>query len=297
MPDEQHLPADRSDDHRPPGAPGGPTPPWRSPARFGGAGLLATTAAIHLYLYLDGYRTIPVIGWLFLLQVVTGLALAAAVLATAGRVAAALGGAFAVSTLGGYLLSIWFGLFGFKEVFTIAGLFAGVLEVTAFAVLGALALLPAGSAFGPRRRVQTLAAASLVALALLAGALTSAGTAAAVKAPGGVVTLRTRRIAGTPVLTDAQGFTLYWFALDSPRASHCYGTCTTYWPPAIGRPARGPGVTGTLGTLERRGGSLQATYDHHPLYTYIGDSAPGQANGNGILLDGGRWHEMVVSSG
>ena len=51
--------------------------------RLAGAGLLAATAAIHLDLYLTGYRSIPTIGWLFLLQVITAFALAAAVLATA----------------------------------------------------------------------------------------------------------------------------------------------------------------------------------------------------------------------
>lgn len=303
-----------------------------------GAALLAVTASIHLYLYLDGYRTIPVIGWLFLLQVVTGFALAAAVVATArrpaaDRVAAGLGAGFAVTTLGGYLVSIWFGLFGFEEVFTIAGVVAGMVEVAGFALLGSLALLPASpagpdgsggsdgpggsdsepgrrlsqpgsrfpagraaTAFGPRLRLRVLGAASLVALALLTGALASAGTTTT-RGPAGEVALRTRRIAGTLVLTNARGYTLYWFALDTPRASHCYGTCAAYWPPVIGRPRGAPGLPGTLGTIERRGGSLQATYDHHPLYSYIGDSAPGQANGNGIFLDGGLWHEVRVRPG
>jgi hypothetical protein len=44
-------------------------------------GLLIATAAIHLYPYLTGYRTIPVIGWLFLLQVIAVFGLALAVLA------------------------------------------------------------------------------------------------------------------------------------------------------------------------------------------------------------------------
>jgi hypothetical protein len=111
--------------------------------RVAGAGLLAVTGATHLDLYLTGYRSIPVIGWLFLLQVIAALGLAAAVLVSGSRLAAAAGAGFVLSTLGGYLLSVWFGLFGFKEVRTTAGIVAGVIEVAAFAVLAVLALSPA----------------------------------------------------------------------------------------------------------------------------------------------------------
>jgi len=48
-------------------------------------------------------------------------------------------------------------------------------------------------------------------------------------------------------------------------------------------------VTGRIGTIKRPDGSAQATYNGHPLYTYIGDSAPGQARGNNINLNGGLW--------
>jgi predicted lipoprotein with Yx(FWY)xxD motif len=52
-------------------------------------------------------------------------------------------------------------------------------------------------------------------------------------------------------------------------------------------------VTGALGTITRTGGVIQATYDGHPLYTYVGDTAPGQANGNGLNLNGGLWREVM----
>src|SRR6266480_1454092 len=105
---------------------GRPAPGWPAVIlRVAGSGLLIATAAIHLDLYLTGYRSIPAIGWLFLLQVITGFALAAAVLVTRSRLAAAAGAGFALSTLGGYLLSVWIGLFGFKEVRTTAGIAAG----------------------------------------------------------------------------------------------------------------------------------------------------------------------------
>ena len=107
--------------------------------RLAGAGLLAATGAIHLDLYLTGYRSIPTIGWLFLLQVITAFALAAAVLASGSRLMAAAGAGFALATLGGYLLSVWIGLFGFKEIRTTAGVVAGVIEVAGFAALAVLA--------------------------------------------------------------------------------------------------------------------------------------------------------------
>src|SRR5205809_5241170 len=119
--------------------------------RAAGSGLLIATAAIHLDLYLTGYRTIPTIGWLFLLQVIAAFGLGLAVLAiprrliTPSRLAAGAGAGFALATLGGYLLSVWTGLFGFTEVRTGAGIAAGLVEVAAFVVLAALALAPAAA--------------------------------------------------------------------------------------------------------------------------------------------------------
>src|ERR1700757_1732321 len=125
----------------------GPGPAPRARARLAlrlaGGGLLIATGAIHLDLYLTGYRSIPTIGWLFLFQVIAAFVLGAAVLATGARLAAAAGAAFSLATLGGYLLSLWIGLFGFKEVRTTAGIAAGVVEVAAFAALAGLAAMPA----------------------------------------------------------------------------------------------------------------------------------------------------------
>jgi predicted lipoprotein with Yx(FWY)xxD motif len=97
------------------------------------------------------------------------------------------------------------------------------------------------------------------------------------------------------VLTNAKGFTLYWFAPDTPITSRCYGSCAVYWPPVTGTIATGSGLPGQAGLIARAGGPGQLTYDGHPLYTYIGDSAPGQARGNNLTLNGGLWHEVPVS--
>src|SRR5215469_6653538 len=114
--------------------------------RVVGAGLLIATAAIHLDLYLTGYRTIPTIGPLFLFQVIAAFALGGLILVTRSRLVAALGAGFALSTLGGYLLTVQFGLFGFREVRTTAGIVAGIIEVLAFAALGYYAATPAAEA-------------------------------------------------------------------------------------------------------------------------------------------------------
>ena len=145
-----------------------------------------------------------------------------------------------------------------------------------------------------RYAAPAVAGISVVALALLGGALSGAGHSAGTTPAAGAA-LRTASIGGTTVLTDAQGRTLYWFAPDTRTTSACYGTCAQYWPPVAGPDHAGAGVTGTLGTITRTGGSLQETYDGHPLYTYVGDTGPGQAHGNNVTLNGGLWHEVVVS--
>jgi len=121
----------------------------------------------------------------------------------------------------------------------------------------------------------------------------AAGSSSSASATGNVVLSRT--INGTPVLTNSKGFTLYWFGPDTSTTSNCTGSCATYWPPVTGPVTAGPGVTGTLGTITRPDGTVQATYDGHPLYTYVADTAPGQNKGNGLNASGGLWHEVSVS--
>src|SRR5215469_12256520 len=190
--------------------------------RAAGSGLLIATAAIHLDLYLTGYRTIPTIGWLFLVQVIVAFLLAAAVLASGRRIVAAAGAGFAVATLGGYLLSLWAGLFGFTEVRTTAGIAAGIIEIAAFAALALLALAPAsqpqasgspaaGNSMLTRLRAGMYgagwlaAAASVAALAVLGVSVALAGGPA--PAAGG--SLKTAKIGDMTVLTNTRGLTLY----------------------------------------------------------------------------------------
>jgi len=137
-----------------------------------------------------------------------------------------------------------------------------------------------------------VAGISLTVLAVFGVSVARAGGPGPAPASGG---LKTATISGVTVLTNAQGLTLYWFAPDSATRSTCYGTCAAYWPPVTGTPTVGPGVTGTLATIKRSDGTTQVTYNGHPLYTYVGDTAPGQDFGNNLDLNGGLWHQVTVS--
>ena len=123
----------------------------------------------------------------------------------------------------------------------------------------------------------------------------SASPAASATANSSGTALRTTTIGGVKVLTNAKGFTLYWFVPDTSTKSNCNGGCASFWPPVKGPATAGSGVTGKLATIKRDDGSTQASYDGHPLYTYVADTAPGQAKGNGINVSGGVWHEMTAS--
>lgn len=102
------------------------------------------------------------------------------------------------------------------------------------------------------------------------------------------------------ILVTKTGATLYRYTPDGTGPPTCTGTCATAWPPltvpaGTTTVAPGSGVTAAdLGTVAGSNGQLQVTYDKMPLYTYAGDSAPGQANGQGV---GGTWFVVPVSGG
>src|SRR5690348_3748526 len=140
------------------------------------------------------------------------------------------------------------------------------------------------------------AAAVLAACGSSGTSSTSGGGSTSTSSPAATTagSLKTTTIGGATVLTSSKGFTLYSFAPDTPAKSNCSGTCAQNWPPVKG-PATASGVTGTFGTIKRSDGSVQATFDGHPLYTFVGDTAPGQAKGNGLNAAGGLWHEITTS--
>ncbi len=150
-------------------------------------------------------------------------------------------------------------------------------------------LAPAGLA-----ATLLIAACGSSASSTSSGSTTSSAAAPASSAAASSSALKTTKIGGATVLTNAKGFTLYSFAPDTPTKSNCNGACAQFWPPVKGS-ATASGVKGTFGTIKRSDGSTQATFDGHPLYTFAADTAPGQAKGNGLNEEGGVWHEITAS--
>ena len=60
--------------------------------------------------------------------------------------------------------------------------------------------------------------------------------------------------------------------------------------------ATGQKINGHFGTTTRKDGKIQVTYDGHPLYTYAGDTQPGQTSGNGINQEGGIWNVITTAA-
>jgi predicted lipoprotein with Yx(FWY)xxD motif len=169
------------------------------------------------------------------------------------------------------------------------------------------------------RRILTLAgAAGLTLLAACgsssstsaSGASTSAPPASAPAAPASsaaarptpsaasAAVLKTDQTSLGTVLTNAGGFTVYFFARDNATSSACSAACAAAWPPVIGIPHAASGVklTGKLGEIRRSDGSMQATYDGHPLYLFAGDAKPGQVNGNAVDGFGALWYAIKIGS-
>jgi predicted lipoprotein with Yx(FWY)xxD motif len=117
-----------------------------------------------------------------------------------------------------------------------------------------------------------------------------ASTAPVPPATGDAVTAQATSLG--VILVDGDGRTTYEFANDTNGTSACTGACAANWPPVAAPsplPTSLPGVTGQLGVITRQDGTSQLTVAGHPLYTFAGDTAPGQTNGQGKVLDGGLW--------
>jgi len=97
------------------------------------------------------------------------------------------------------------------------------------------------------------------------------------------------------VLVDSNDMTLYDFHKDKGTTSSCYGPCAEGWPPLLteGEATVGNGASSSqLGTTERKDGTTQVTYAGHPLYTFVEDKKPGEANGNDISAFGAQWYAL-----
>ncbi|HEX3737204.1 MAG TPA: hypothetical protein VHV53_06645 [Solirubrobacterales bacterium] len=116
---------------------------------------------------------------------------------------------------------------------------------------------------------------------------------------GGATTVAVVKVLNTPklgkVIVDSEGMTLYDFHKDKGTMSACYGACATAWPPLLtdGAPkAMGGAQASLLGTTKRKDGTVQVTYDGHPLYGFVEDQKPGQTTGNDIDEFGAEWYAL-----
>jgi predicted lipoprotein with Yx(FWY)xxD motif len=98
------------------------------------------------------------------------------------------------------------------------------------------------------------------------------------------------------VLVNAQGMTLYHLSGEQQGKFICTSSaCLQVWHPLTVTAANTPTGSVALATVKRPDGSVQVTYKGEPLYTFAQDSAPGQANGQGIK-DVGTWSAVTISS-
>ena len=123
-----------------------------------------------------------------------------------------------------------------------------------------------------------------------AGAAHPAITVAAASVPG----------VGT-VLVNGDGRTLYLLTSEKSGTLTCTDDngCTKVWPDTelpsgTTRPIAGSGIQASmLSTVKGPSGALYITYAGWPLYTYSGDTGPGQARGQGIVSFGGTWEALT----
>ena len=144
------------------------------------------------------------------------------------------------------------------------------------------------------------AIAFLAALALIAAGRGGSAMASGAHTTSSVA-VKTRSIKGLgTVLVNSKGRTLYVFAKDKQSRVTCTGSCAQFWPPlkwkSSGKPKAGGAAKSALLALDKDpAGGKVVTYDRWPLYTYAGDSAAGQANGENVNLNGGKWYVISAS--
>jgi predicted lipoprotein with Yx(FWY)xxD motif len=123
------------------------------------------------------------------------------------------------------------------------------------------------------------------------------GTTPTANTSGSVIKIATVTVnsKSESILTNAQGLSLYYRTSDAPPSTVCSGGCASAWPPLTtsgsGAPTSAASLPGKLTVVADTNGN-QVEYDGHPLYTYTGDTAAGQTNGEGV---GGVWHVVALS--
>jgi predicted lipoprotein with Yx(FWY)xxD motif len=116
----------------------------------------------------------------------------------------------------------------------------------------------------------------------------------------GAATVSLATISGIPgkALVGSNGRTLYLFQADKNSTSACTGACAAAWPPdtVTASPQAGSGVSQSLlGTIIRADGTMQLTYNGHPLYYFAADTAGGTAHGQAVTAFGAEWYVVGAS--
>jgi predicted lipoprotein with Yx(FWY)xxD motif len=129
---------------------------------------------------------------------------------------------------------------------------------------------------------------SVAALAV-ATAVAAIGAAHGAASAGARLTVRPTEYG--KALFGPSGKVLYVFGADRGSTSRCYGECAKAWPPLLtkGAPRAGRGVRAKLlGTTRRKNGTLQVTYNRHPLY-YFAEDKVGKIMCQHVRMHGGLW--------
>jgi predicted lipoprotein with Yx(FWY)xxD motif len=169
-------------------------------------------------------------------------------------------------------------------------------------VMGAagIGLLMAACSSSSSTTTSSPPASSPASTAAAAPATTPASSPAATGQASGAATVSLATISKIPgkALVGSSGRTLYLFEADKNGTSACSGACAAAWPPdtVTSTPQAGGGVSqALLGTITRSDGSMQLTYNRHPLYYFVGDSGAGTAHGEGSKAFGADWYVVAAS--
>jgi predicted lipoprotein with Yx(FWY)xxD motif len=170
-----------------------------------------------------------------------------------------------------------------KRLFSILGLFLLPIFVAACTGVGSYGNAPSPTSSGPAAAIATAAPNP---------------SAPATPATASVSVADDARLG--EILINPDGRTLYYFVPERGGMIVCTGACTNFWPPSVtptgsASPVAGAGLIGKLGVIARAGGIAQVTYNDWPLYTFSGDKAAGQTNGQGVVGFGGTW--FVATAG
>jgi predicted lipoprotein with Yx(FWY)xxD motif len=145
----------------------------------------------------------------------------------------------------------------------------------------------------PSKRLRRLVLPAATAAVAAIGFLAAGSVARTATQTNATVSLHETKLG--MVLVSSRNHTIYLFAKDRNDKSACSASCAKFWPPLLskGTPTAGPGVKASLlGTTKRSNGTMQVTYNRHPLYTFALDKSAGQTNGEGNLAFGAHWYAV-----